>query len=248
VAAANGCLSAADHHITTLPAYNQTVTGTICEGQPFAQYGFDIAPLDTFGVFTYTRELQTVSGCDSIINLLLTVNPLPRLDTINGNPHITQHGNVYFSINNPLYVSSYEWLISNTNWTLSNATFSNVTLYVPVNGYGTLTARGINNCGYTETSLELYCNVGIEDYETQATVTLYPNPVHQSLYINIENAPEVNAVRLYDEAGRLVYQTRCDDTHLEINCTQFANGHYTVHFLDEKGRKVESRKIVVNNK
>lgn len=248
VTGANGCSSSADHHVTTLPAYNQTVTGTICEGQPFTQYGFDIAPLDTFGVFTYTRELQTVSGCDSIINLLLTVNPLPRLDTINGNPHITQHGNVYFSINNPLYVSSYEWLISNTNWTLSNATFSNVTLYVPVNGYGTLTARGINNCGYTETSLELYCNVGIEDYETQATVTLYPNPVHQSLYINIENAPEVNAVRLYDEAGRLVYQTRCDNTHLEINCTQFANGHYTVQFLDEKGRKVESRKIVVNNK
>jgi hypothetical protein len=123
-----------------------------------------------------------------------------------------------------------------------------VTLNVPVNGYGTLTARGINNCGYTETSLDLYCNVGIEDHETQATVTLYPNPVHQSLYINIENAPEVSAVRLYDEAGRLVWQTRCDDTHLEIDCTRFANGHYTVHFLDEKGRKVESRKIVVNNR
>ena len=248
VTGANGCTSTADHHITTLPAYYQNVMGTVCEGQPFTQYGFDIPALDTFGLFTYTRELQTVSGCDSIINLLLTVNPLPRLDTINGNPHITQHGNVYFSINNPLYVSSYEWLISNTNWTLSNASFSNVTLNVPVNGYGTLTARGINNCGYTETSLELFCNVGIEDYETQSMVTLYPNPVHQSLHINIENAPEVKAVSLYDETGRLVFQTRCDDTHLEIDCTRFANGHYTVHFFDEKGRKVETRKIVVNNK
>ena len=248
VTGANGCTSTADHHITTLPAYNQTVMGTICEGQPFTQYGFDIAALDTFGLFTFTQELQTVYGCDSIINLMLTVNPLPRLDTINGNPHITQHGNVYFSINNPLYVSSYEWLISNTNWTLSNSTFSNVTLNVPVNGYGTLTARGINNCGYSETSLELFCNVGIEDYETQAMVSLYPNPVHQSLYINIENAPEVKAVSLFDEAGRLVYKTRCDDTHLEIDCTRFANGHYTVQFLDEQGRRVESRKIIVNNK
>ena len=248
VTGANGCSSMAEHHITTLPTYNLTLTGTICEGQGYSQDGFDIAPVDTFGTFTYTRELQTVSGCDSIVNLLLTVNPLPRLDTINGNPHIIQHGNAYFSINNPLYVSSYEWRVTNTNWILSNSTFSNVTLNVTTNGYGTLIARGINNCGYRETSLELFCNVGIEDYETQAMVTLYPNPVHQSLFINIENAPEVETVRLYDETGRLVYQTRCDDTHLEIDCTRFANGHYTVQFLDEKGRKVESRKIIVNNK
>ena len=248
VTGANGCMSEAEHHITTLPTYNHTVTGTICEGQSYSQYGFDIPAADSAGTFIYTRELQTVSGCDSIVNLMLTVNPLPRLDTINGNPNITQHGNAYFSINNPLYVSSYEWRVSNTNWTLTNSTFSNVTLNVTTNGYGTLTARGINNCGFTETSLDIYCNVGIEDYESQATVTLYPNPVHQSLFINLENASEVKMVRLYNEAGRLVYQADCADTHLEIDCTRFANGHYTVQFLNEKGRKVESRKIVVNNK
>jgi len=244
----NGCSSSADHHITTLPTYNQTVTGAICEHQSFSQYGFDIPVMDTAGTYTFTRVLPTVSGCDSVVNLLLTVNPLPRLDTINGNPNITQHGNAYFSINNPLYVSSYEWRISNTHWTLTNSTYSNVTLNVPVNGTGILTARGINSCGYTETSLELYCNVGIEDYPEQAVVSLYPNPVHQSLHINLENASDVKSVRLYDEAGRLVYQTGCDDTHLEIDCTRFANGHYTVHFLNEKGRRVESRKIIVNNK
>lgn len=248
VTGVNGCTSEALHHITTLPTYHQTVNGTICEGQSFSQYGFDIPTADSAGTFIYTRELQTVSGCDSIINLLLTVNPLPRLDTINGSPNITQHGNAYFSINNPLYVSSYEWRVSNTNWTITNPTFSNVTLNVTTNGYGTLTARGINNCGYRETSLELYCNVGVEDYESQATVTLYPNPVHQSLFINLENATDVKMVRLYNEAGRLVYQAECSDTHLEIDCTRFANGHYTVQFLSEKGRKVESRKIVVNNK
>ena len=245
---ANGCTSEAQHHVTTLPTYNLTVTGTICEGQSFTQYGFDIPVADSAGTFTYTHDLQTVNGCDSIVNLLLTVNPLPRLDTINGNPNITQYGNVYYSINNPLYVSNYEWRVTNTNWTLSNTTFSNVTLNVTVNGYGTLIARGINNCGYTETSLDLYCNVGIEDYEPQATVTLYPNPVHQSLFINVENAPDVKMVRLYNEVGRLVYQSECADTHLEIDCTRFANGHYTVQFLNEKGGRVESRKIIVNNK
>ena len=64
----------------------------------------------------------------------------------------------------------------------------------------------------------------------------------------MENASDVKMVRLYNEAGRLVYQADCSDTHLEIDCTRFANGHYTVQFLNEKGRKVEARKIVVNNK
>ena len=245
----NGCSSTAEHTILTHPTYNMTLTGEICEHQSFSQYGFDIPVMDTAGTYTFTHSLQTVSGCDSIVHLLLTVNPLPRLDTINGPQNITQYGNSYFTVNNPQYVNNYEWRVSNTHWTLTNTTYSNVTLNVNnTNGTGTLYARGFNNCGYTEISLELYCNVGIEDHQTQALVKLYPNPVHQSLFIDLDNASEVAKVALYNEVGRLIYQTDCNDTHIEIDCTRFANGHYTVQFLDEKGRRVESRKIVVNNR
>ena len=190
-----------------------------------------------------------MTGCDSTVNLLLTVNPMPRMDMINGPQNITQYVNAYYSVNNPQFVENYEWRVSNTHWTLTNATFSTVTLNVNEhNGTGVLTARGINGCGYKEVSLSIYCNVGIEDHPEQAVVKLYPNPVHQSLYIDLDNAADVAKVALYDEAGRLVYKTDCTDTHLEIDCTRFANGHYTVQFLNEKGRRVESRKIVVNNK
>ena len=173
---------------------------------------------------------------------------MPKMDTINGPQNITQYGNQYYSINNPQNVNTYEWRVSNIHWTITEENFYNVTLNVPTNGTGVLTARGINNCGYTEISLELYCNVGIEDYPSNASVTLYPNPVHQSLFIDLENAPDIRKVRLYDESGHLVYQTNCKDTHIEIDCTRFANGHYTVQFFNEKDRSVESRKIIVNNK
>ena len=144
-------------------------------------------------------------------------------------------------------IEHYEWRISNIHWTLSNENTSRVTVAVNTNGKAVLTLRGINGCGYTEQAINLYCNVGIEDHPTQALVQLYPNPVHQSLYINLEEASEVKMVRLYDEAGRLVYQADCQDSHMEIDCTRFASGHYVVHFLDEKGGRVESRKIVINN-
>ena len=245
---ANGCSSVAQHEIVTLPMYNISLTGTICEHQGYTGQGFDIPVIDSAGVYTFVRHLQTVSGCDSTLNLLLTVNPKPKMDTINGPQNITQHGNMYYTVNDPQYVSSYEWLISNTHWTITEVNYNHATLNVPTNGTGILTARGINSCGYTEITLNLYCNVGIEDYPSNAVVNLYPNPVHQSLFINLENAPEVSKVRLYNGSGRLVYQADCNDTHLEIDCTRFANGHYTVQFMNEKGRRVESRKIVVNNK
>ena len=245
----NGCVSTAEHTIVTHPTYNMTVTGSICEHESFSQYGFDIPVMDTAGTYTFFQYLQTVAGCDSTVNLLLTVNPLPRMDTINGLQNITQYVNTYYSVNNPQFVENYEWRVSNTHWTLTNPTFSNVTLNVNnTNGTGVLTARGINGCGYTEVSLSIYCNVGIEDHPEQAVVKLYPNPVHQSLYIDLDNASDIAKVALYDESGRLVYKTDCSDTHLEIDCTRFANGHYTVQFLNEKGRRVESRKIVVKNK
>ena len=244
----SGCSSVAQHEITSLPVYNMTFTDAVCENQEYHGNGFDIPAIDTAGTYPFVRHLQTVSGCDSTVNLLLTVNPLPQLDTINGPQTITQHGNAYYTINNPQYVNSYEWMVSNTHWTIVEANYNLATLNVTTNGTGVLTARGINNCGYTETSLSLYCNVGIEDYPSNASVVLYPNPVHQSLFINLENTPEVSKVCLFDETGRLVYKSNCNDTHLEIDCTRFANGHYTVQFLNEKGRRVESRKIVVNNK
>lgn len=245
---ASGCSSEAQHTVTTLPVYNTTLTGSVCEQQEYHGNGFDIPAIDSAGIYPFVRHLQTVHGCDSTINLLLTVNPLPQMDTINGPQNITQYGLKNYMVNNPQYVNTYEWRVSNTHWEITSENYSHATLNVTTNGTGTLTARGINGCGYSEVSLDLYCNVGIEDYPSNATVSLYPNPVHQTLYVNLENAPEVSKVRLYDETGRLVYQTNCNDTHLEIDCTRFANGHYTVQFLNEKGRRVESRKIIVNNR
>ncbi len=248
VTGTNGCNAVAQHMVSTLPTYNYTVTGSICEHQNFSQYGFEIPVIDTAGTYTFSRYLQTVSGCDSTINLLLTVNPLPRLDSITGPQHITQYGNSYYSINNPQFVNNYEWRVSNTHWTLINPDYSTVTMTVNTNGNGILTARGINNCGYTETSINIFCNVGIEDHIDNPVVKLYPNPVHQSLFINLENAADIRLVRLYDETGRLVFSGSCDDTTMEIDCTRFANGHYTVHFVNEKGNISETRKIIVNNR
>lgn len=244
----NGCLSETQHTIVSLPIYNITVTGEICENNSYNQYDFETPVMDSAGVFTFTRHLQTASGCDSTVNLLLTVNPKPRLDSINGPAHIIQYGNSFYSVNNPQFVDNYEWRVSNTHWQILNPNFEIATLSVNTNGTGILTARGINNCGYTETSLSLFCNVGIEDPNTSFNISLYPNPIHQTLFVNIDNRPDVRRVMMYDMSGKLVYGSNITDSNFEIDCTVFANGNYTIVFYDDKGNKTESRKIIIQNR
>ena len=66
-----GCDSVIALTLTVNPVYNTPVAATICDGSSYDFFG---QPLTTEG--TYTHTLQTVNGCDSVIALTLTVNPV----------------------------------------------------------------------------------------------------------------------------------------------------------------------------
>ncbi|HBW86106.1 MAG TPA: hypothetical protein DEF82_05025, partial [Crocinitomicaceae bacterium] len=66
-----GCNSdTASYQLTINPVYNLTIDTTICSNETYALGSQQLA---TPGF--YTLSLQTISGCDSIINLNLSVNP-----------------------------------------------------------------------------------------------------------------------------------------------------------------------------
>ncbi len=67
----NGCDSIINLDLTVYPVYDETLTESICEGDSY-QVGDSI--YTTSG--TYTMTLATVNGCDSLITLNLTVNPV----------------------------------------------------------------------------------------------------------------------------------------------------------------------------
>ena len=67
----NGCDSVITMTLTVNPVFNTPVEAEICEG---SSYIFFDSMLTTVG--TYTHTLQTVHGCDSVITLTLTVNPI----------------------------------------------------------------------------------------------------------------------------------------------------------------------------
>ncbi len=76
--AQNGCDSTIMLTLTVNPIYEKdTLRESICQGDVYTFYGTDI---DASG--TYRDTLQTVNGCDSIITLLLIVNPVFEKDTL----------------------------------------------------------------------------------------------------------------------------------------------------------------------
>ncbi len=243
----NGCSSSGSINVTVNPTYNRSISDQICQGNTYTQYGFNLPAQQEAGEFTYYNHLQSINGCDSIITLHLTVNPKPVLpETISGNGQITLHGSYLYKVEDAQHVDSYQWRVSNTHWTLSNSNSSNVYLDITQNGSGILTAQAINDCGTAEVSLEIYCNVGVEVYTNETKIQLYPVPAKDVLHVNLEDAAmNVSTVQLIDQLGHCLQAIPVTDAHLQIDCTPYSAGHYFVRFLDQDGKTIDNRKIII---
>jgi hypothetical protein len=69
-----GCDSLVVLYLTVNQVYYDTVAATICLGEQYKEYHFNITPTQA-GLMQYSQHLQTVLGCDSILTLNLLVLP-----------------------------------------------------------------------------------------------------------------------------------------------------------------------------
>gem|GEM_PF-3271273 len=67
----NGCDSIVTLNLTINPVANTTLSAAICEGTTYTENGFNVSEAGT-----YMQNLQTIDGCDSIVTLNLSVNPV----------------------------------------------------------------------------------------------------------------------------------------------------------------------------
>ena len=244
----NGCNNYAYKSVAVHPTYHNNFTAEICQGHDFSQYGFQIPVQNEPGVFTFTDSLTSVYGCDSISSLTLTVNPTPVVNGgIIGNDVVSNYGDYYYYITDVVNATIFEWTITNPRWTLQNSNINSAFLKIQSPGTGTLIVKAINSCGYQDTSLNITCNVGVDEYLNESEILVYPNPVSQSLNINLEKTTlDVSEIQLFDSKGRCVRSISADDSQIQIDCTPYANGHYIIRFVNDKGRVVDSRNIIIN--
>ncbi len=242
-----GCVNTAHTMVTVNPRYQNHYTAEICQGEEYHLNGFDIPVQDEAGVFLFTDSLQSIHGCDSILSLTLTVKPLPVINgTIQGQDLIGSYGNYYYYLPDVENATVFEWSISNPHWTLSTSSVNSVFLDVQTSGRGELAVKALNSCGYKEAKLNISCNVGIDEFVNETQILAYPNPVSQSLNIRFEKAVSMAAqVQMLDNTGRCVFVSQVPQDKMQIDCTRFAAGVYTLRILDENGTTVDTRKVIV---
>jgi len=186
-------------------------TAAICRGETYADADF----ADLMQAGTYYKTRVDVRGCDSIIQLTLTVNPLPE-------PRISRNGNVLTAST----ASGYQWYYNNE--IIPGATVQSYTCtedgiyFVEIgNGYG---------CKARSADINIYLIVGINNYEPQTTnYEVYPNPTTGKLSVVSYQLSETGGeVKMYDVVGQVVFVSALSPQSPEttIDISGLASGLY----------------------
>lgn len=143
-----GCDSIVTLNLTVRPAYSVTDNKFICQGETYSVGGISYALAGT-----YTVNLFSISGCDSVVTLNLTVNPIPATpDFITNSPLGCPGEEFMMSVVNPSTSGTYVWSGPN-NFTAQGQTASLITKGSSVGLYSVV--YHVNGCNSVPTTQAL---------------------------------------------------------------------------------------------
>ncbi|MFT6924370.1 MAG: hypothetical protein ACJA1C_003392 [Crocinitomicaceae bacterium] len=196
----DGCDSTVDLTLTVLPSIVESDAATICSG---GTYDFNGQTLTAANVGLNTVVLQTVNGCDSTVNLTLSVETIDITTGLTGGIlNANQTG------------ATYQWVDCN-NGNAAIAGETNAT-YSPTAITGNYAVEiTVNNC--TETSAcTLVDFTSLNELNINSSV-VFPNPVLDVFEIkNIEQFGTVHSISLMDANGKVVQQISLNSTSTNI--------------------------------
>lgn len=205
---------------------------------------------------SFTGETATLNAIrQGSIVASLPIQTCSSGSTIYGSPSICDFGILYVS--NSLGVGGY-WYIKTLggSFTIEGTSDYSIQISSSVSSCGILYAV---KPGEFIVSMEINtCRAGggMPSY-----ISVYPNPVHDILTIEIDAEAAAQAlspdnarsssltfdVRLYDEQGNLLRQTKTKGGTIQFNVSALPNGIYFLHVFDGVNDTPEMRQIVVEH-
>ena len=116
-----------------------------------------------------------------------------------------------------------------------------------------------------ETGLFVYANPSIlwlqalagipsgSDIIQERTIALYPNPVNDILYVDIDkttqakNNPSSCTILLYNNQGNIILRTKAEDRTVQFNVSNFPDGIYFLHLYDGNSVTSETFKVLIKH-
>lgn len=202
------CSDTSTMQVNVPPAYNSSVTHTICKGDTFY---FGMQGLTVSG--HYIDSTLSIYGCDSITHLFLTVH---EIDT-----SVLVSQNVLTAVDSNL---TYQWVDCDNHFAhISGADSQHYT--TSQNGrYAVILSDSL--CSDTS-SCHSITDVGIYSQQSNNDVVYYPNPVKDILYIEISKQ---TPFKLYDVLGNKIITTMLSSGTNAIDLSKNSPGLYIIVF------------------
>lgn len=214
----NGCDSIISLNLFVYPSYSQTLFDTICQGQLYNNYGFSFIA-DTTGL--YTQSLQTIDGCDSIINLnLAVISPsVPANVTANlmqDYIELVWEGN---AVEYDIYRD--DSLVANTS--LSNYIDSNLVDSVE---YCYKVKAIIDECESDVSESTCKTFVGLQDIKSDTETSVYPNPTTNRINFYVKQNILGSAYTITNTIGDVILSGNLNIANMSIDLSQLPKGLY----------------------
>ena len=200
------CGSATSTPVTlnVLNTTSSTLTETACNnytlnGQTYTQSG------------QYGQIIPNVAGCDSVITLNLTINPL--------NIEVTTSGNTLTASNT---TATYQWIDCDQDAVIAGATQQSYTPGITGN-YAVIVTE--NGCSDTS-ACQSVTVVGLNEL-TKLAFEVYPNPTKGEIKIN---TVQHSVISITNVVGEELMQVSGDEKYT-IDLSSFENG---IYFITEK--------------
>ncbi len=174
---------------------------------------------------TYNAIFVNANGCDSVVNLILTIN------TVNNS--ITQTAGVLTA---SAAGAAYQWLDCNTNTPINGAISQSYTPAVSGSYAAIVTQNGCTDTSVCETVVIS----GIEGHDKKDILFIYPNPASDNLYI--ESVAAFSEIVIYDIQMKKLTTIELEKSNkASISTKELSNGMY---FFSINNGPI--RKLVIN--
>lgn len=228
-----GCDSTITLNLTVNPSYEQFESIGVCANDfPYSWRDTVFAEGTESGTFTFRR--QTISGCDSIVHLTLTVNALPTVAILGDT--IIEPGTYTMLVATFGVGYTYLW---------SNGDQGNIINVSPMEDtYYSVTVTNSEGCSASDSVLvTLIDTTGIRDHQLETMVLIYPNPAVRNVTISAHNE-EIREVEFYNMLGALVKKESVRQNEAVIEISELKKGNYLLRIILQNGDIVREKLIV----
>jgi hypothetical protein len=238
----NGCDSVIVTTVNVNPTDTMSMSQNICMGDSISFFG---TFLSTAG--TYYHTLTSMAGCDSVVEFSLGLNPLPMVSFNYMGGSVTS---ICAEMEDTLYLDGGMPAggVYSSPFSSGDTLFPQELVNAMGGGnyiFGYIYTDGSNGCSALaiDTLAISYC-VGMKENAVQSlNVSVYPNPAHDQLIVEFEQAADGTSITLLNTLGQIVLTRQTDARSMSLDLLDIKAGIYYLS-VESRSAKV-TKKIIV---